>query len=280
MPHAVVRGRKVYYESHGDPSGGSGVPGGPGVPLVLVMGVGGSCRGWLGLQVPEFSQDRRVLIYDHRGVGGSEDPGGAFTTADLADDAADLLDALDVPRADVLGAFMGGMVAQELALRHPERVRHLILAGTFSRADAKRRMLLQLWAELARSGAPIDVLVRERLLWTLQDETLEQTDLIDTMLAFFTRDGAPLTGDLFARQCDACLSHDTADRLRHIAQPTLVLCGRHDLLTPPAFHRELADEIPDAHLVTFGYGGHLVMAESAEQWNRAVTQFLRDPAGA
>ena len=92
--------------------------------------------------------------------------------------------------------------------------------------------------------------MRERLLWTLQDDTLEQQDLIDAMVEFFTRDGAPLTADVFARQCDACLRHDAADRLRQIRQRTLVICGRQDALTPPKFHRELADEIPGAQLVT------------------------------
>jgi pimeloyl-ACP methyl ester carboxylesterase len=267
VPTTVVKGRKVYYELHGEHAG---------VPLVLVMGMGGSCRGWLALQVPDFSRERTVLIFDHRGVGGSEDPGGPLSTALMADDSAALLDALGIERADVLGVFMGGMVAQELALRHPQRVERLLLVGTWARPDAKRRLLLEQWRALAKSRAPIEVMVRERLLWTLQDETLEQHDLIDAMVEFFTRDGAPLTEDVFARQCDACLGHDSFDRLRQIRQRTLVLCGRHDQLTPPKFHRELADEIPGAHLVTIATGAHLVMAESAESFNRTVLQFLAD----
>jgi pimeloyl-ACP methyl ester carboxylesterase len=118
--------------------------------------------------------------------------------------------------------------------------------------------------------------VRERLLWTLADETLEQQDLIDSMVAFFTRDEPPLTPDVFARQCDACLGHDTVDRLRRIRQRSLVVVGRHDALTPPKFARELADEIPDAHLVTIQNGGHVVMVEAAERFNRLVVQFLDD----
>lgn len=265
MPHAEVSGRKVYYELHGEHDG---------IPLMLVMGTGGSCRGWLPLQVPDFSQRHRTLIFDHRGVGGSDDAAEPMTTASMADDTVGLLDALDIERTHVLGLFMGGMIAQEMALRHADRVAKLVLAGTYSRPDAKRRMLLEQWSALALAGVPIEILVRERLLWTLQDETLEQTDLIDQMVTFFTRDGAPVAPEVFAQQCRACIEHDTADRLREIAQPTLVICGRRDRLTPPALHRELADEIPDAHLVTIQYGAHLVMAESAEQFNRAVLQFL------
>jgi pimeloyl-ACP methyl ester carboxylesterase len=267
MPQAVVAGRKVYYEVHGDA---------PGIPLLLVMGLGGSCRGWLPLQVPEFSKTRRTVIFDNRGVAGSEDPGGPFTTRDMAEDTAALMAALGIAKADLLGVFMGGMVCQELALRHPDRVDRLVLVGTYARPDAKRRLLLEEWRELARQGVPIDILVKARLLWTLQDETLEQTDLIESMITFFTRDGAPLSNDLFIRQCNACLAHDTRDELRRLAQQTLVVCGRHDLLTPPKFHRELADEIPNAMLVTISYGGHLVMAESAERFNHVVSQFLEE----
>ena len=265
MPYAQVHDRKLYYEEHGDHDG---------TPLVLAMGMGGSCRGWLALQVPELSRHRRTLIFDYPGVGSSEGGDEAFTTADLADTLAGLLDALEIPHVALLGAFMGGMVAQELALRRPERVERLVLVGTYARADAKRRMLLTQWRELASFGVPVEMLVRDRLLWTAQDETIEQTDLIEQMIAFFKRDGAPLTADLFARQCDACLAHDALDRLHEIRKPTLVACGRNDALTPPKFHRQLADEIPDARLVTFAYGAHLVMVEAAEAFNGAVVEFV------
>src|SRR5215470_6935554 len=141
MPHVVVQGRKLYYELHGQH---------PGPPFVLAMGIGGSCRGWLPVQVPEFSRERAVLIFDYPGVGGSEPSDGPFTTADLADTVAALLDALDIERVDMGGAFMGGMVAQELALRHAQRVERLVLMGTYARPDAKRRLLLEHWRELAR----------------------------------------------------------------------------------------------------------------------------------
>jgi len=269
MPTVLVSGRKIYYELHGEPNESSH-------PLILVMGMGGSCKGWLALQVPEFSKQRQVLIFDNRGVAGSEDDGQPFTTAELAEDTVGLMDALGIARADVLGAFMGGMVAQHVALAHPARVGRLVLVGTYARADAKRRMLLEDWAGLMRAGIPLEAMVRKRLVWTLQDETLEQTDLIETMVDFFKREGAPLSPDLFARQCEACIEHDTADRLREIDHETLVLCGRQDQLTPPKFHRELADEIPNARLVTIAFGAHLVMAESAERFNQIVLQFLED----
>ncbi|MFQ5416819.1 MAG: alpha/beta fold hydrolase, partial [Myxococcota bacterium] len=212
MPTVRVGQHDVFCEVHGDA---------PGVPLLLVMGMGGSCRGWLPLQIPEFSKDRRAVIFDHPGVGESDDTGEAFSTGDLADNAVQVLDGLGIARADVLGVFMGGMVAQEIALRHPDRAGRLVLTGTYARPDAKRRLLLEHWRELARGGAPIEALIRERLLWTLQDETLEQTDLIQSMIDFFNREGPPLTSEVFARQADACLAHDALDRLGDVRQATL-----------------------------------------------------------
>ncbi len=267
MPLAHAAGRRVYYERHGLHEAGT-------TPLVLVMGLGGSCRGWLALQVPELSPHHPVVIYENRGVGESEDLGGPFTTADLADDLDALLDALHIPRAHVLGAFLGGMTAQELALRHPERVERLILVGTWARPDAKRRLLLEKWQAMAREGTSPEIFVRERLLWTLHDATLEQADLVEAMSRSFPGRSGVMDADLLARQCEACLHHDTYDRLPAIEQPTLVLCGREDQLTPAKFHRELADQLPRGRLVTLPWGAHLVMAECAQEFHRSVLHFL------
>jgi pimeloyl-ACP methyl ester carboxylesterase len=270
MTFVEVAGRRVYYELHEGPRGASALP------LLLLNGIGGSCRGWLPLQVPELSKSRSVLIFDHRGVGDSDDPGGPFGTDDLAEDTAALLDALEIQRADILGAFMGGMAAQELAIRHPSKVHRLVLVGSYSRADAKRRMLLEDWATLSLAGVDALNMLRERLVWTLTDETLEQTDLIESMIDFFLKQDTPVPRELFMRQCQACLGHDTSDRLADIQCPTLILCGRQDQLTPPKLHRALAEAIPNSRLVVLDFGAHLVMAESAIRFNQTVLQFLDD----
>lgn len=267
MPLARVGSHALHYEIHGDASG---------TPLLLLAGLGGSARGWLALQVPEFSERHRCVLYDHRGVGASEDPGGSFSTADLADDAARLLDALGLERAHVLGAFLGGMVAHQLALRHPQRVDRLILVGSWARPDAKRRMLIEKWKAMSGHQLPLEVIAWERMLWTLSDETLEQTDLVQRMLGGFLQDGFPMSDDTFLRQCDACLGHDVTHREDRAPQPALVVCGQQDGLTPPRLARELTSTLPDSHLVTIPNAAHLVMAEAAKRFHEIVLQFLGD----
>ena len=121
MPHAEVAGRNLHYVREGE-----------GEPLLLIQGLSGNHMHWgddfLGLLHPHFD----VIAYDHRGIGHSDPAGGPFTIADLADDAAGLLDALGIESAHVLGISMGGMTAQELALRHPEKVRTLALGCTYA----------------------------------------------------------------------------------------------------------------------------------------------------
>ena len=267
MPSFGSRGFPIYYETHGS---------GAGLPLLLIMGMGGTCQGWLVLHVPELSKDRTNIIFDNRGAGRSQDPGTAFSTRDMAEDAAALLDALELERVHVLGGFLGGMVAQELALAHPERVQSLILAGCFAYADAKRRLLLELWQGMAEQGLPAELRIKNRLCWTLSDATLEQEDLIEQMWRFYLQDDAALEDKVFVRQAVACLEHDTRDRLGEIRAPTLVVFGEQDLLAPEHLQRELADGIPSVRLVAIPGAGHLVAAEMSARFNRLVARFCKE----
>jgi pimeloyl-ACP methyl ester carboxylesterase len=256
MAYCRSRGFALYYETHGS---------GDGLPLILIIGLGGTCQGWLLAQVPELSKDRTCIIFDNRGAGRSDDPGGEITTADMADDTLALLDALKLDRAHVLGGFLGGLVAQEFAIERAERVQGLVLVGTYARPDTKRRLLLELWREMAALGVPPEVRIKHRLTWTLHDQTLEEEGLVDEVLGFYRRDHAPLADDVFIRQANACLRHDTLERLERIRAPTLVLYGEADQLTPPG-----------ARLVEIPGAAHLAAAEAAPMFNQVVAGFLRE----
>jgi pimeloyl-ACP methyl ester carboxylesterase len=267
MPFCRSRGFAIYYETHG---------GGDGIPLILIIGMGGTSQGWMVLQVPELSKERTNVIFDNRGAGQSEQPGGGFTTRDLAEDTLAVLDELGLPKAHVMGGFLGGLVAQELAIGYPERVQSLVLIGTDARPDAKRRMLLELFGEMAEQSFPPEARIRNRLLWTMHDHTLEQDDLIQTALDFYRRDDAPFDDAVLREQVKACLAHDTLESAAKIRCPTLVLCGEADQLTPPHLHRELANRIPDSRLVQIPAAAHLVAAEAAPLFNQVVAHFLRE----
>jgi pimeloyl-ACP methyl ester carboxylesterase len=266
MPTFDGRGFPIYYELHGADHGR--------IPLVLIMGMGGSCVGWLPLQVPEFAKSRPTLIYDHRGVGKSGDPELDFTTADLAADLRALLDHLRIEEAHVLGGFLGGLVAQELAIAEPGCVRSLILLGAYARADGRRRMLIELWQGMVEQAIPLELQIRDRLIWTLHDLAFEQEDLITAIQRFYLREGRPLSDKAFVRQARAMLEHDTLRRLDRIRAPTLVVAGEQDILTPPHLQRELVSHIPNARLVLVRGSGHLVAVEHTARFNRLVSRFV------
>src|SRR5262249_32190040 len=123
MAIAKVGSMDLYYEEYGS-----------GEPLLCIMGFATDSTGWV-LQTPEFSKHYREIIFDNRGVGRSSKPAGPYSIAQMAEDAVGLMDTLDIRRAHVLGLSMGGMIAQEIALRHPERVHGLVLACTFPEPD-------------------------------------------------------------------------------------------------------------------------------------------------
>ncbi|MFQ5699303.1 MAG: alpha/beta fold hydrolase [Myxococcota bacterium] len=264
MPSFDDRGFPLFYE----------VQGRGGIPLVWIVGMGDSGRGWLSLQVSDLAAQRCNVLFDPRGTGRSGDPKHSFTTRDLAEDVRALMDHLSLERAHVLGSFLGGMVAQELALTDPGRVQSLILVGSYARPDAKRRLLLDLWRREAQHGLTLDIWSRLRLCWTLSDATLEQDELIEAMLRG-SGDAGGFDEERLVRQIDACLAHDTTARLPLIQAPTLVVHGEDDILTPPHLARELASGIPDAELVLMVGAGHLCMAELAPRFNRLVERFIR-----
>ncbi|HEX9102081.1 MAG TPA: alpha/beta hydrolase, partial [Polyangia bacterium] len=125
MPIATTpEGVKLHYERHGE----------QGEPMLLVMGLGSPLEFWE-FQTPVFARTHRVCVYDNRGVGKSDKPAGPYDVRTLAEDAVAVMDACGFDRAHVVGLSMGGMIAQELAIRHPDRVGALVLAATYAKPD-------------------------------------------------------------------------------------------------------------------------------------------------
>ena len=279
MSTAKIGSIELYYDEQGS-----------GDPLLLIMGLAADSTAWL-YQVPDFARHYRTISFDNRGVGRSSKPAGPYTIATMADDAVGLLDVLKVDRAHVVGVSMGGMIAQELVLRHPERVRGLVLACTFPEPDEE--VARQQKVSIEQFGG----------ITTVSGELQLDPSRIDPMMLFqhllprvfnpaFLQEGLPKLMQLFGgalqwgfsmdavmAQVAAVMGHSATTRLHRITAPTLVITGDADLLIPPANSDILAREIPNARLVKVPGGSHGFNFETPEIFNREILAFLREVDG-
>jgi 3-oxoadipate enol-lactonase len=238
---------------------------GSGPPLLMIMGMSGTALSW-GVPFPgALRRDFETIVYDHRGIGDSSPMAEPFTIAQLAEDAIALLDALDIDSAHILGISMGGMVAQELALAHPERVRTLTLGCTYSGGEGSALAapeVVQRLAEAMNSGD------RERAIrasWEVNVSTGFAADA-DAYAAF--RANAlqrPVAVPVIVAQMQAIVAHNTLERLPSLSMPTLVLHGTDDQMLPVTNGRLIASQIPGSHLEIFDGVAHLFFWELPEQ---------------
>jgi len=262
MPTVRVNDINLYYAEAG-----------AGPPVILIMGLGGDHLAWA-FQVRAFAERYRVITFDNRGAGRSDAPDQPYTTALMAADTLALMDALGIDRAHVVGVSMGGMIAQELALAAPARVRSLHLGCTLARPDAYLRALLEAWRDV-RTALPRERAVRAMALWMFAPETYDtRPDFVETIIQTSLANPFPQTVTGFLRQADAVAAHDTLDRLGAIRCPTLVSVGEEDILVPPRFSRELAARIPGAELRILPGAGHVYFWECPEAFNALCLEFM------
>jgi pimeloyl-ACP methyl ester carboxylesterase len=242
-----------------------------GEPLLLVHGLGADHRAWI-MQRRAFGSRYRCIALDNRGVGSSDKPVGPYDLEVMARDALAVLDAAGHDSAHVVGVSMGGILAQILAVRAPERVRSLTLACTACRHLPWRRELLAEWVETAETEG-MGVFVRENIRWLMGPRSLRRVWPLATFLAPLVVNVPPHG---FAAQARAILATDDkmADELAAIRAPTLVTVGSQDMLTPRGDSLELAERIAAAELVVIRGGAHMVQAEHAGTFNRVVRAHL------
>lgn len=251
MPHARINGLDLYYERAG-----------AGPPLLFISGTGGDLRTQPNVFASPLARAFDLLAYDQRGLGRTSKPDGPYSMADYADDAAALMADQNWDQACVVGVSFGGMVAQELALRHPTRVRRLVLActspGGAGGASYPFHEIEHLQGEdRARFLMPISD-TRRDAAW--QAANAQDYERFVQLAAADPFAGEPGRAEGAHRQLEARARHDTWDRLDRIACPTLIAAGRYDGVALPATQTRMAARIPGAELQWFE-GGHLFMMQ-------------------
>lgn len=259
----VRTGATLTYEITGD-----------GEPLLLIMGTSGSIGLWGGL-VERLAQTYRVIAFDNRGLGGSTRGEGEITVASVAEDAVALLDALEVPKAHVVGWSLGSAAAQEIALSHPDRVLSVVLYSTWGRTNGFQRSVFTALRTPYAHGDMAAALGAAGLAFSPEAlDAPEFADSVAAMLPAFPQDAAQM--QVTVEQWDADVAHDTLDRLSGITAPTLVVVGEQDLLTPPVQAKAVADAIPGAayELITGPGSSHCLHLERLDDLVGAVGSFL------
>ena len=264
MPIAEANGQRLYYEEHGE-----------GDPLLCVMGLGADHTAWV-LNVPEWSQSRRVVVFDNRDVGESSYAEAPYEVSDMAADALALADELGLESFDLVGLSLGGAIAQELALSAPERVRTLTLAVTYGGNGGwgvqRAKVFREFFAGMSRE-ARVEFLMALVYSEIVFDNEAFVSAARETMLAH----PHPQSNEAFIRQLDAGARHETRDRLGDLRMPVHVIGAHRDIMVPAHKSPELARLIPGAKLTMLD-AGHACNVELAQDFNAAVLEFIAENA--
>ncbi len=264
MPLVRVGDINIYYVTEGE-----------GPPLLMIMGFGGQHHSWGDTTSRLLAQHFRTIRFDNRGTGLSDKPEVEYSIAMMADDAAGLLRALGIGKAHVYGVSMGGMIAQELALRHPDLVAGLVLGCTtpgWSRGVPPQPHIIQMM--MPEPGLSREEHVRKTWPAMCAPWFLEQgREFLEEMLRRGLENPTPI--DTLNRQAAAIQRFDTYDRLGQIRAPTLIIHGDQDVLVPTQNAYILHERIPGSKLVIIEAAGHVYFWEKPEEAAKAVIEFLQ-----
>ena len=258
MPFVENLGARIYWDEEGS-----------GAPLLLIMGLGWASHGWHRSR-PLLSEKYRTIALDNRGVGRSEAPTGPYSIAQMAADAAAVLNAARVNTAHIFGVSMGGMIAQELALQYPLKVRSLILGCT-------------------APGGPEAVRAEETVLQVLRTRAQDPDQFAKAIRPFIYDQATPpgrieadtavrrkwyASAEAYSSQLQGVLAWEAYSRIGQISAPTLVIHGENDRLVPAENAKLIAGRIPGAKLVLIPGASHLFVTDQPNLAHAAILDFL------
>lgn len=260
MATAAIAGGQMYYEEVGS-----------GEPLIFVSGLNGVARYWQP-QLAFFSTRFRVITYDHRGTGSSDKLQREFSIDQMTAELVELMDALHVARAHVVGLSTGGAIAQTLGIEYPDRVSRLVMCSTWTHCDPWFRRLFEARrAMFAQCGPELHAMFHP--LWLLPPDYVNAHDAeIDEERRRNVSAAPPV--EVSIGRIDALLRFDRRAGLANIKAPTLILAALNDYITPCYHGVALAQTIPGAQLEMLDGGGHSISKTRADDFNRRVLDFL------
>jgi 3-oxoadipate enol-lactonase len=258
MPFVENLGARIHWDEAGS-----------GAPLLLIMGLGWPSQAWHRLR-PALSEKYRTIALDNRGVGRSEAPAGPYSIAQMAADAAAVLNAARVNAAHIFGVSMGGMIAQEFALQYPNKVRSLILGCTAAGGPEAVRAEDEALQVLMTRGQDPDQFARAINRFLYDAGTSPQLVEEDTA----TRRKWYASGEAYFAQLQAVIAWEAYSRLGQIAAPTLVVHGENDRLVPPENGKRIASRIAGAKLVIIPGAGHVFTTDQPAAAQAAILDFL------
>ncbi|MEL7296873.1 MAG: alpha/beta hydrolase [Pseudomonadota bacterium] len=252
---------ELYTESHGS-----------GEPMLLVAGLGGMATFWH-KQVDMLAEHYRVVLHDHRGCGRSSDAPVVSSAPEMADDLIRLMDAMEIESAHIVGHSTGGAIGQNIAVKHPERVRSLVLSASWAGPTPLFVDTFRIRRDiLINSGVKHYMMIGSLLAspaWTIADDYQGMEHYLADRIKHF----AGLETEL--ARLNAVMTHDLRHRLGDIQAPTGVISAKDDSLTPPGMSDELSAGIKGAVRVRLNEGGHFCPVTVSEDYNAALLDLIR-----
>jgi len=252
---------EIQYEIEGD-----------GPPLLLISGTGHDLSFWSG-QLPFFAPEYRAIVFDNRGVGGSSVPPSGYSLADMADDAVHVLDAAGIDSAHVMGFSMGGHIAQELALNHPDRVRSLGIHHSWTRNGARLRKFQETRLFLAENDQRVALTELSMLALHASAYYDDHAEEMEAHRRFLLEQSPVKAG--WIGQLEACIRGDTYERLPQIKVPTLVTCSELDVIAAPHLSQMIHERIAGSKLRVLKGTGHVALMEAPVEFANICLDFLR-----
>lgn len=261
MPSTNINNLAFYYEIHGE-----------GFPLVLISGLSCDSTHWelvRGALAAKF----KVISFDNRSVGRTQDAEKDYKILDMAKDVVNLLQYLKIDSAHIIGHSMGGAIAQTIAHQFPNYVNKLIISNSLTKFSPHSKIWANLMAEQYRKNAPVYDTVSITAPWVFSDTYLEQENAIQGLVGFALSHPYPQSAKGFAQQVTALNQFDSGSWLNQIDKPTLVIAGEDDYLTPLKGSTFIHQQIANSKLIV-KEGAHVPMIEMPDEYVKDVLQFL------